>query len=94
MANNQQPAKAAPQKRQKFPIETWAGGSLIRILHDPLKIPLKAKKPAKKAEVASAFPPPGNGAPPDVKDPATEASAVAPAQPIGKSAAGPVSPKI
>jgi hypothetical protein len=29
------------RKRRKFPVEIWAGGSLIRILRDPLYIPIK-----------------------------------------------------
>ncbi|MGD0413105.1 MAG: hypothetical protein ABSC18_15550 [Verrucomicrobiota bacterium] len=35
-------AMAKPRaKRRKFPVEIWAGGSLLRILRDPLLIPIK-----------------------------------------------------
>lgn len=37
------PEQKLRRKRRKFPIEIWAGGSLIRILRDPLLIPIKPR---------------------------------------------------
>jgi integrase len=37
------PAPAQPKKPRQFPVEIWAGLSLIRILHDPLFIPIKPR---------------------------------------------------
>jgi integrase len=45
MAKQKRPGSQLGQEpkpeRRKFPVEIWAGGSLVRIFHDPLLIPVK-----------------------------------------------------
>ena len=49
MPKNREPANPPPKTRRRFPMEFWAGGSQIRLLHDPLKIPIKPQAEAKSA---------------------------------------------
>jgi hypothetical protein len=37
------PALSKAKKPRQFPVEIWAGGSVIRILHDPLHIPIRPR---------------------------------------------------
>ena len=49
-------SRPPPKKRKRFPMEFWAGGRQIRLLRDPLKIPIP---PLSDAEAAPASSPKG-----------------------------------